>query len=78
MFQISAIACWVLLGQAAGAPRKGHQPNHQADAAAVQPVEVVPQLIPDDGELGHRRTQQALLEAGVTAEQEPEQSDHDQ
>jgi len=31
-----------------------------------------------DGEVGHRRAQQALLEAGVAAEQEPKHGDHDQ
>jgi hypothetical protein len=41
-------------------------------------VDVVLQPIPDDGELGHSRAQQALLEAGVTAEQEPEHGDYDQ
>jgi hypothetical protein len=41
-------------------------------------VDVVSHLVPDDRELGHRRTQQALLEAGVAAEQEPEHGDHDQ
>jgi hypothetical protein len=33
-------------------------------------------MSPDDGELGHRGTRQALLEAGVAAEQEPENGDH--
>jgi hypothetical protein len=66
------------LGQPAGTPREDHQSNHQADAAAAQPVKVVLYLVADDGELGHRRVQQALLEAGVPAKQEPEHGDHDQ
>jgi hypothetical protein len=78
MFQISPYRVLGDLGPAAGAPREGHQPNHQADPAAAQPLEVVPHLVPDDGELGHRGAQQALLEAGVAAEQKPEHGDHHQ
>ncbi len=66
------------LGQATGAPRKGQEPNHQADPVAPQPVDVALHLVPDDGELGHSGAQHALLEAGVAAEQEPEHGDHDQ
>ncbi len=66
------------LGQATGAPRKGQEPNHQADPVAPQPVDVALYLVPDDGELGHSGAQHALLEAGVAAEQEPEHGDHDQ
>ena len=62
MFQISAIALGDL-GQPAGTPREDHQSDHQADAKAAQPVNVVLYLVADDGELGHRRVQQALLEA---------------
>jgi hypothetical protein len=57
-------------------PREGVQPDPQAGCRAA--VDIVPHLIPDGGELGHRRAHKALLEAGVTAEQESEHGDHDQ
>jgi hypothetical protein len=66
------------LGQPAGTPGEGDQSNHEADAAAAQPVNVVLYLVTDDGDLGHRRVEEALLEAGVAAEEEPEHGDHDQ
>jgi len=76
MLQISAIACWATWVRPRVPHVKASNPTPQAGCRAA--VDIVPHLIPDDGELGHRRAHKALLEAGVTAEQESEHGDHHQ
>ena len=66
------------LGDAESAPHQADDTDDKAEAVGPQPVDVLLDLDADDGELGERRVQQALLEMRVVPHHEPEGRDQQQ
>ena len=59
-------------GGAETAVERAEDPDRQSDAAALERVHVLAQLAADDRELGERRVDQPVLEAGIPLQHEAE------